>query len=133
MPTPDSAAETASEAHTGADNVHTLPGRSLVPAFGGRPITREQIFWEHEANRALRMGPWKLVAKGPDRAWELYDMRTDRTETCDLSASMPERVREMAERWDSIARVTDVYPLFGDVPGLHYGERANMSSWAKAE
>ena len=42
-----------------------LEGRSLLPAFDGKPIERDAIFWEHEGNRAVRQGDWKLVAKAP--------------------------------------------------------------------
>ena len=47
-------------------------GVSLQPAFLGKPLSRSQpIFWEHEGNRALRDGKWKLVAKGANGPWEL--------------------------------------------------------------
>ena len=36
--------------------VTPLEGKSLVPAFAGRPIDRDAIFWEHEGNRAVRAG-----------------------------------------------------------------------------
>jgi hypothetical protein len=49
-------------------------GRSLVPAFDNRPIKRDGLFWEHEGNRAVRDGKWKLVAKSPAGRWELYDL-----------------------------------------------------------
>jgi arylsulfatase A-like enzyme len=133
MPTLIELAEAGYPPDAGADDVHTLPGRSLTPAFRGQPITREQIFWEHEANRALRRGRWKLVAKGVDGPWELYDMTEDRTETHDLADRYPDRVEEMAGRWDAVARVTDVYPLFGDVPGFRYQERAAAASWKQSD
>ena len=44
------------------------------PPSPARPIEREAIYWEHEGNRAVRVGPWKLVAKGPGGKWELYDI-----------------------------------------------------------
>ena len=47
-----------------------LEGQSLVPAFAGKPLDRDAIFWEHEGNRAVRAGDWKLVAKGPAGTWE---------------------------------------------------------------
>jgi arylsulfatase len=51
-----------------------MEGRSLVPAFTGKKIPREALFWEHEGNRALRLGDWKIVAKGSGGPGELYDM-----------------------------------------------------------
>src|SRR5205809_4092258 len=39
-------------------------GVSLRPAFDGKPLARTQpIFWEHEGNKAVRDGKWKLVMR----------------------------------------------------------------------
>ena len=73
--------------------IRAMEGRSLVPAFRGQAICRDAIFWEHEGNRAIRIGKWKLVAKGPRGPWELYDMEKDRTEMHDLAAAQPERTQ----------------------------------------
>ena len=55
-------------------------------------------WWLHDGHRAIRVGDWKLVAsKGG--AWELYDLKTDRTETVDLADKHPDRVRQLAVRW----------------------------------
>jgi arylsulfatase len=97
-------------------------GVSLVPAFAGKPLGRAQpIFWEHEGNRAVRDGRWKLVARGPAGAWELYDMAADRTEMNDLAAKQPERVRAMAAQWEAWARRAQVLPWIWNPP---YGEAA---------
>jgi len=88
-----------------------LEGRSLVPAFSGAPIpNRQALFWEHEGNRALRIGKWKLVAKSPRGKWELYDMEADRTELHDLAEAQPERTKEMAAQWESWAKRTHALP-----------------------
>ncbi len=42
--------------------------------------------WEHEGNRAMVDGRWKLVSRFPDR-WELYDLQGDRCEMRDLAGS----------------------------------------------
>ena len=77
-----------------------LPGRSLVPAFTrDASVTRDFLYFNHSNNRAIRMGDWKLVAAGADGPWELYDMRTDRSEQENLAATQPDRVREMAATW----------------------------------
>jgi arylsulfatase len=72
------------------EKIIPMEGRSLIPAFTDKPINREALFWEHEGNRAIRLGKWKLVARVErnmrfresdiDR-WELYDLEVDRTET----------------------------------------------------
>jgi len=85
------------------------PGRSLVPAFArDGAVTREFLWWHHERNRAIRMGDWKLVAEGAAGPWELYDMRTDRSESNNLAGAHPERVRALSERW---TRTTEEFRL----------------------
>ncbi len=87
-----------------------LEGRSLVPAFAGQDIEREALYWEHEGNRAIRRGPWKLVAK-EHRPWELYHLERDRTELHDLAQSEPARVKDLAAMWERWAERAHVLPL----------------------
>jgi arylsulfatase len=88
-----------------------IEGVSLLPALKGQPLRREQpIFWEHEGNRAVRDGKWKLVAKGRRGPWELYDVEADRTESEDLAAAEPERVKRMADQWERWALRTNAKP-----------------------
>ena len=84
-------------------------GKSLVPAFANQPIEREFLAWEHEGNRAVREGKWKLVSVAA-APWELYDMDTDRVEMNNLAASQPERVQEMSAKWEAWAKRTNVLP-----------------------
>ena len=93
--------------------MHDLVGKSMVSGLRGGNHNRERMFWEHEGNRAIRIGKWKLVADGIDGPWELYDMEADRTELRDLAAKDPHRVKAMASEWHDIALATDVYPLDG--------------------
>src|SRR6185437_12017381 len=94
----------------GDQPITPLEGKSLLPALAGRPIERDAIFWEHEGNRAVRSGDWKLVAKGPGGPWELYDLTTDRTESNDLSAKHPEKVLELVAKWEAWATRASVLP-----------------------
>jgi arylsulfatase len=84
-------------------------GKSLVPAFAGKPLERDLLAWEHEGNRAIRVGKWKLVARH-DAPWELYDIDADRAELHDLASANPERVKELAAKWDEWAKRTHVLP-----------------------
>ncbi len=95
------------------NKIKPMEGTSLVPTFAGKSVDRKNpIFWEHESNRAVRDGKWKLVAKA-DEKWELYDMETDRTEMHDLAAKYPDKVKDMAANWDAWAARANVLPLGG--------------------
>jgi arylsulfatase len=97
--------------------IKPMEGRSLTPAFADEAIDREAIYWEHKGNRAVRVGKWKLVAKGrsgqDDVTWELYDIDADRSELHDLASQQPDRVREMAALWRAYAERANVLPWPG--------------------
>ena len=82
-----------------------LPGRSLVPAFAkDGAVTRDTLFFSHENNRALRIGDYKLVSAHIDGSeWELYNLATDRSEQHNLATAQPDRVRDMAARWQTLS------------------------------
>lgn len=94
-------------------NGHTITpqeGSSLRPALMGETLHRPQpIFWEHEGNRAVRDGAWKLVSQYPG-GWELYDMAADRTEQHNLAAAQPARVQQMAAHWTVWSQHVGVEP-----------------------
>jgi arylsulfatase len=76
-----------------------MQGVSLRPAFEGKSLNRKQpIFWEHEGNKAMRDGKWKMVQKwrGP---WELYDMESDRTELHNVISDHPDIASRMQAAW----------------------------------
>jgi arylsulfatase A-like enzyme len=83
-------------------SILSMEGKSLRPVFEDRTRQgHEAIFWEHEGNRAVRRGRWKLVSQYP-RKWELYDIDTDRSELNDLAAKHPALVNELSaayKRW----------------------------------
>ncbi len=87
-----------------------LPGESLRAALHGDDVPRAQpLCWEHEGNRAVRDGAWKLVAIH-GQPWELYNMDDDRTELHDLAAREPERVRALSAVYDAWAARCGVLP-----------------------
>ncbi|MBM3992794.1 MAG: arylsulfatase [Planctomycetes bacterium] len=92
------------------NKITPLEGKSLVPAFNNQPIEREAIYWEHEGNKAILVKNSKLVSRFPG-PWELYDLNADRAETTDLAAREPQRVKELAAKWQAWAERADVLPL----------------------
>jgi arylsulfatase len=90
--------------------IQPLEGQSLLPIFLGREREHPKpIFWEHEGNRAVRLGQWKLVARNGDD-WELYNLESDRTEQNNLARTRPEKVKELSELYDAWAKRCNVLP-----------------------
>jgi arylsulfatase A-like enzyme len=91
-----------------------MEGKSIVPAFTNQPLERNALFWEHESNRAVRVGDLKLVSLA-DKPWELYDIGKDREELHDLAESMPDRAKSMQALWEAWAQRCHVYPKPGEL------------------
>lgn len=80
-------------------DIPPAPGKSLVPALAkDQPIERDNLWWLHEGNRAMRVGDWKLVA-AKDTPWELYNLKEDRAEQQNLAAKMPDKVQQLEQAW----------------------------------
>ena len=78
-----------------------LDGISVLPVWlnKGKP-QRKFLYWEfHEGGfvQAVRMGDWKGMRKGLNGKIELYDLKTDVTETTDLADKNPKIVTQIAE------------------------------------
>jgi arylsulfatase A-like enzyme len=105
------------------NKIHPMAGGSLVPSFRDQPLDKEFLYWEHEGNRAIRKGKWKLVSRAcrwphdheehdvlPVRFWELYDLEADRTENHDLASQYPDMVKELSAKWQAWAEGASVVP-----------------------
>ena len=79
-----------------------LPGRSYAPALVGENLCDWDgtIFHEYENTRMVRTDRWKYTCRFPAGPDELYDMRDDPGERCNLAAASESAplVEEMRQR-----------------------------------
>lgn len=93
-----------------------MEGISLLPLFKGKTLKRKNpLFWEHEGNRAIRDGDWKLVSAYDNAAkkfkeWELYNLKNDRSELEDLSSKFPELKERMIPKFNEWSERAGVVP-----------------------
>jgi len=86
--------------------IKPMEGVSLVKAFRGEEDRGDHpLYWDFNANHAIRVGDWKLVAER-SKDWELYDLAKDRSETDNLVNEKPDMVKELAEKYDAWAKRT---------------------------
>ena len=81
-----------------------LDGASLVPLFAGQEVRREKpLYWQYDkalgtSKVALRDGDWKVLADESLKTFELYNLRSDLSESKNLADSEPKRLAEMSEK-----------------------------------
>lgn len=74
-----------------------LDGIDVGPAlFDSKPLPVRPVIWGKGLVGALRVGPWKLVKN------KLYHLGDDPTETKDLAAQYPQRLRQMVKKRQAI-------------------------------
>lgn len=92
-----------------------LEGKSLLPILqGSKRPDHDAIYWEHEGNRAVRKGDWKLVSRFPGQ-WELYNLKEDRTELNNLAAGHTDIVNELSTMYRTWAKRSNV-ERWGQLP-----------------
>ncbi len=94
--------------------VHRMTGTSLLDYLSGQSETvhgDEPLGWELYGSRALIKGEWKAVRIFPpagNGAWELFNIKTDPTETANLAADFPDVMVELIADWDAYAEANGV-------------------------
>ena len=94
-------------------------GVSLVPLLNGKTIAERPLIWHypHYGNQGgdpgsiIRRGDWKLIHYYEDDHEELYNLKTDLSETTDVSAQNPDMVNRLhTELFDYLNKVGAKFP-----------------------
>lgn len=88
-----------------------LEGVNLLPFLSGQESgpPHDALYWRFGQQMAIRRGDWKLVRydpvadgeKGRATPVKLYNLADDIHEDKDLSAEMPDKVKELQAKWDA--------------------------------
>jgi len=82
--------------------IQPMEGQSLLPAFASDETKRRTLYFEHEGNRAVRCGDFKLVGSA-GAPWELYAITHDRTELRNLAETNKKTFNELKKKWNTWA------------------------------
>jgi len=79
-----------------------LHGSSLLPILEGKERMEPDFFISGftEKFRMFRAGDWKIVKENGED-WELYNIRTDRTELDDLATEKPKVVAQLVQKYEA--------------------------------
>ena len=94
--------------------VHRMTGTSLLDYLSGQSETvhgDEPLGWELYGSRALIKGEWKALRIFPPAGsgdWQLFNLKTDPTETANLAADFPDVMVELTADWDAYAEANGV-------------------------
>jgi len=110
MPTVLAAASVSYPSEYGGRKTIPEAGKNILPLLQGNPVENRILYFEHEGNRGIQDGKWKLTAlHGKD--WELYDLQKDRAELNNLAGKYPDIVSRLDGLWNIWAKENYVTPL----------------------
>lgn len=82
---------------TGAKAPSDIDGISILPTLlnQGKQEKHEMLYWEFRSQIAVRKQNWKAIQTKPNRAWELYDLNKDISETTNMAEKHPDVLAKM--------------------------------------
>jgi arylsulfatase A-like enzyme len=94
-------------------------GVSFFPLLKNKKIAERPLFWHypHYSNQgtmpgsAVRLGNFKLIDNFETGKQELYDLSKDLSETTDISASNPEKTKELFDLLNKWRKTTNAKPM----------------------
>ena len=113
-----------------------VDGVSMIYSFDAPDVLSERStqYFEILGNRAIYHDGWiascfhgrppwirfvPMPFDGPQEKWELYDIRSDFSQSVDLSSRHPEKLDQLKALFDEEARRNGVYPMRDPMPGRH--------------
>jgi len=109
-----------------------VDGLSIVEALKGNviPSTERVLYWDfgHTRKRydqAVRLGKWKGIRRGSNKAIELYDLSQDISEQNDLAENYPELVNKIDGLMELMVTPSQRYP----VGEIYRGEPIWKKDW----
>ncbi len=112
--------------------------RSFVSLLQDKDSWDEEriMYWEHENGKAIRKGNWRLTALA-NAGWQLFDLAHDLSETNNVAAEYPDKVRELKTLWNQWAKSVglSVSEDIEDTPKeliFHYDFNDNLDDASKS-
>lgn len=92
---------------TGATPPADTDGLSLLPELigadkaGHKQAEHPFLYWEIGGWTAIRQGTWRAVKPAGAKAWELYDLATDPSESKDVASAEPQKLEQLVKLAES--------------------------------
>jgi arylsulfatase A-like enzyme len=97
----------------------TYDGVNLLPYLAtDTSLPHDHFFWRSGYSKAFRKGDWKLYVNEKSKVSYLFNIATDREEKYDLSASRPDKLKELMDAlkaWEKKNTVPPLWPSAADV------------------
>lgn len=119
MPTLLDAIGIESPAVRNGKRMKTPVGKSFRPTLATADAAphHDSQYYELAGNRSMYVDGWEAVSihypntSFSEEHWELFDLRSDPSQTNDVAAEHPERVEALKAAFDDAAHANQVYPL----------------------
>lgn len=113
---------------TGQPVPPNMDGISVLPSWlHGTPVAHPPLYFEfHERGftQAARMGDWKAVRLGTKQPIELYDLKSDPTESRNVAGQHPDVVARFADYLKTARVDNPIWPITENVPQRKKGPKA---------
>lgn len=119
---------------SGAKAPSDVDGLSIVPELVGEKAAgraqkqHSHFYWELGGRTAVRRDSWKAVRARRKGSWELYDLRTDGSESSDVSADHPKIVAQLS----ALAKESHTPAVEGSFGDRTLHEKDRRAKWGTA-